>query len=107
VGLGGSGYPLRKKKVAQPDVFKEMEKTIYELLHPQEPVEVVAEAVTQPAESLDDKLNALLELAGESHALLQRAAQVRADIQAVAEARRKAAEQALFDDDEEAVLWLT
>jgi hypothetical protein len=101
---GGADYRRkRKKEEPLPDVFKEMEKTIYELIHPQEPVEAVAEAVTAPpVETLEEKLSDLLALAGESHALLQRAAQVRADVDAFAKARREAADL----DDEEAVLWL-
>lgn len=106
VVVRGGGIERRKRKrpEPQPDLFKEMEKTIYELLHPQEPVEAVAEVVTaSPVETLDDKLSALLELAGESHALLQRAAQIRAEVEQVAARRMREAMEA---DDEEAVLWL-
>jgi len=101
---GGIERRKRKRQEPKPDLFKEMEKTIYELLHPQEPVEAVAEVVTaSPVETLDDKLAVLLELAGESHALLQRAAQIRVEVEQVA-ARRM--HEAMEADDEEAVLWL-
>ncbi len=106
VVVRGGGIERRKRKriEPQPDLFKEMERTIYELLHPQETVEAVAEVVTaHPVETLDDKLAALLELAGESHALLQRAAQIRAEVEQVAARRMREAMEA---DDEEAVLWL-
>ena len=65
-------------------------------------VETISVTAT-PVETLEEKLSDLLALAGESHALLQRAAQVRADVEAVAKARREAADM----DDEEAVLWMT
>ena len=102
---GGADYRRkRKREEPRPDLFKEMEKTIYELLHPQEPVEAVAEAVTAPpVETLVENLSDLLALAGESHALLQRAAQVRTEVEAVAEQRRQAM---MEQEDEEAVLWL-
>lgn len=89
----------RKKRRKRRDVFQDMERTIYELLHPVVAADAVEAPVpVVPVATLEAKLDDLLKLAGESHGLLQRAGQLRADLAAL-EAKRQ-------EQDEEEFLML-
>lgn len=108
---GGDDAPGRRRKrrrqPQQEDVFRAMERTIHELLHPVERAALPDTHLPAPApmvETLEEKLRDLLAVAGESHQLLQRAAQVRAEIQSVMDVQAR--QRALEEDDEEALVWM-
>lgn len=104
--LGGGDDAPAKRRKKQRELFQEMERTMVEILHPPVPVSaepVAARPVVQvpPRETLEEQLQALLTLAGESHDLLQRVQRLRSEAQQIA------AEQALRDEEDDFILLMS
>jgi hypothetical protein len=97
---GGDDAPRKKRK--RRDIFKDVEHTIHQLLHPETEQAVVSAPSVATIPSIDEKLQDLLALAQGSHELLQRVARIRAEVDAAQVAHLKAREE----DDEETLMWL-
>lgn len=104
--IGGDDAPRkRRRRKERHDLFQEIEKTVYALLHP-EPANTERAAEPVPAGGVDDRarraVDELLVLAQGQHDLLQRAAALRAEIRELEAAQQRAIEQ----DDEDALIWM-
>lgn len=97
---GGDDAPRKKRK--RRDIFKDLEHTIHQLLYPEAEPDVVSAPVAAATPTINEKLQELLALAQGSHELLQRAAQLRAEVAAA----HAAQQLALEEDDEETLIWL-
>lgn len=109
--IGGDDAPRRRRKPRtrkeQHDLFRELETTIHQLLHP-DLVEVGAGSVELREESgrsvpdLEIAMGGLRLLAAQDRELLQRVGHLRVQIEAVQARRQRELEQ----DEEDALLWL-
>jgi hypothetical protein len=103
--IGGDDAPRRtrrKRRKEQHDLFRELEATIHGLLHP--PAEVLREEPVKPvaAREAGRALDELVVLAQGQHALLQRAAALRAELAQFEDHRKAMLEQ----DEEDALIWM-
>ena len=97
---GGDDAPrTRRARKEQYDLFQDMERTVHRLLHPEPEAAPVAQIDTDAARRAVDEL---VVLAQGQHALLQRVAAIRAELQAY-EAQRQAM---LEQDEEDALIWM-
>jgi hypothetical protein len=108
--IGGDDAPRkrRRKEKDRHDLFREIENTIHELLHPA-PVVEAAEEVPAGRETgaVRRALDELLILAEGQHDLLQRAASLRAEVSATEAKRQQELHQrALEQDEEDALIWM-
>lgn len=104
--IGGDDAPRkRRRRKERHDLFQEIEKTVYALLHP-EPSDTERVAEPAPAGGVDDRarraVDELLVLAQGQHDLLQRAAALRTELKQIEEARARMLEQ----DEEDALIWM-
>lgn len=102
-GDGDARSTRRKRRKKQHDLFEEMESTIRSLLHPDPaPVGVgmAGRADPNPTEECERLVHELTALAQGQHALLQRAAVLKAEI------RDLEARQSMELDDEDALIWM-
>lgn len=101
----GWNWQKPRKRKERRDVFKDIERTIHELLHLSieakhiENVKPVIQTVL-----LERKLQDLLNLAGESQGLLQRTNRLQAKFEAI---QRDTQAQRESNDEEDFIMWLT
>lgn len=101
-GGGDDPHRKRKRKKTQHDLFRELEETIHELLHPETAVEEPEEKpvpVGVVSDETSKALNELLALAQRQHEFLQQTAALRAELEA-------ARQRILDQDEEDALLWM-
>lgn len=109
--IGGDDAPRRRRKPRtrkeQYDLFREMEATIHSLLHP-DTLEVGAGSPAGPqtavvvSPTVDVRVRELVDLAQGQRDLLQRAAVLQRQVDAIQARRQRELEQ----DEEDALLWL-
>jgi hypothetical protein len=102
---GGDDAPRkrRRKRKTQDELFRELEATIHEVLHPA-PVDAAQEAAPAILETGSARrvVDELLVLAEKQHRFVQQAAALRAEIRALEDAARLRIEQ----DEEDALIWM-
>src|SRR5574343_441605 len=107
--IGGDDAPRKKPKTKKErhDLFREMEATIHSLLHPDtlevgagSPAGLQTAVVVSP--TVDVRVRELVDLAQGQHDLLQRAAVLQRQVDAIQARRQRELEQ----DEEDALLWL-
>lgn len=107
VVYGGDDAPAkrRRRRKERDELFREIESTVHALLHP-EPSVPRPEAEPVAGRGVDDQarraIDELLVLAQGQHDLLQRAAALRAELRDLEAAQQQALEQ----DDEDALIWM-
>lgn len=104
--IGGDDAPRkRRRRKERHDLFQEIEKTVYALLHP-EPSVPRPEAEPVHVGRVDDRarraVDELLVLAQGQHDLLQRAAALRMELGEIEAAHNRMLEQ----DEEDALIWM-
>lgn len=100
---GGDDAPRRKKRKKEPtphDIYQDVAKTVYELLHPEAATTETAGAPARTDRTLErrdlsQKLDELVVLAKGEHTLLQRASRLRAELAQYEQMQR----QRILDDD--------
>jgi hypothetical protein len=105
--IGGDDAPRKRRRKEQDfnAIYREIEATVHRLLYP-EP-DALPEAVDeyQAAREARRDLDELAVLAEGQHALLQRAAALRSDLQRIEESRERT-RAALEQDEEDALIWM-